>query len=156
MIADLGLIDLDSGCSIVCPVLLDGNLAELAGQLGEMVEHPNQIHPNPGPRTRGSPCRRTLARLVVDRFRAYLQLVAHVVLYAVHLFAHVLSVLVDPADPNLRRKDSKRPVPKFNRSEHAHVIENGHCHLCDIDISSQACKHIHSHSLIDPRNMRPA
>ena len=66
-----------------------------------------------------------------------LQLVAHVVLYTVHLAAHALSVFVDPADPNLRRKDSKRPVPKFNRSEHAHVIENGHCHLCDIDISSQ-------------------
>ena len=68
-----------------------------------------------------------------------LQLVAHVVLYTVHLAAHALSVFVDPADPNLRMKDSKRPVPKFNRSEHAHVIENGHCHLCDIDISSQVC-----------------
>ena len=68
-----------------------------------------------------------------------LQVVAHVVLYTVHLAAHALSVFVDPADPNLRRKDSKRPVPKFNRSEHAHVIENGHCHLCDIDISSQVC-----------------
>ena len=80
--------------------------------------------------------------LVLHKLCSNLQLVAHVILYAVHLFAHALSVFVDPADPNLRRKDSKRPVPKFNRNEHAHVIENGHCHLCDIDISSQVCKQI--------------
>ena len=88
-----------------------------------------------------------MAWIVLHELCSNLQLVAHVILYAVHLFAHALSVFVDPADPNLRRKDSKRPVPKFNRSEHAHVIENGHCHLCDIDISSQASKNINTVSI---------
>ena len=33
-----------------------GNLAEVAGQLGNMVEHPNQSQPNPGSRPVGTPC----------------------------------------------------------------------------------------------------
>ena len=37
----------------------DGNLAELAGQQGKMVEHPNQSRPNPGPRPPNSPCSKT-------------------------------------------------------------------------------------------------
>ena len=37
----------------------DGNLAELAGQQGKMVEHPNQSQPNPGPRPPNSPCSKT-------------------------------------------------------------------------------------------------
>ena len=32
-----------------------GNLAEAAGQLGKMVEHPNQSQRNPGPRAVGTP-----------------------------------------------------------------------------------------------------
>ena len=31
----------------------DGNLTEAARQIGKMVEHPNQIQPNPGPREDG-------------------------------------------------------------------------------------------------------
>ena len=31
--------------------------------------------------------------------------------------------------------------PLNDRSKHAHVIENGHCHLCEITISSQRTKH---------------
>ena len=34
----------------------DGNLAEAAGQMGKMVEHPNQNQPNPGPQADGTPC----------------------------------------------------------------------------------------------------
>ena len=34
----------------------DWNLAEVAGQLGKMVEHPNQSQPNPGLRADESPC----------------------------------------------------------------------------------------------------
>ena len=33
----------------------DGNLAEAAGQLGKMVEHPNQVQPNSGPQADGTP-----------------------------------------------------------------------------------------------------
>ena len=35
----------------------NGNLAEAAGQLGNMVEHPNQLRqPNPGLQADGIPC----------------------------------------------------------------------------------------------------
>ena len=34
----------------------NGDLAELAGQLGKMMEHLNQSEPNPGPRPPVSPC----------------------------------------------------------------------------------------------------
>ena len=34
----------------------NGSLAEVAGQLGKMVEHPDQDQPNPGPRANGTPC----------------------------------------------------------------------------------------------------
>ena len=54
---------------------------------------------------------------------------------------HAIAEILDPADPHLRALDSKRPVPEFNRSQHAHVIENGRCHLCNITISSQRTKH---------------
>ena len=37
--------------------LADGNLAEVAGQMGKMVEHPNQSQPHPGYRPDESPCR---------------------------------------------------------------------------------------------------
>jgi hypothetical protein len=65
----------------------------------------------------------------------------HIVLYVAHLISHFLSLVVDPADPNLRKINSTRPVPEFDRAKYGHVIENGHCHLCDIDISSQRTKH---------------
>ena len=44
LLLHLGCVDLDFECSTVCLILLargDGNLAELAGQIGKMVEHPN-------------------------------------------------------------------------------------------------------------------
>ena len=34
----------------------NGDLAELAGQLGKMVEQPNQSQPTPGLRADGTPC----------------------------------------------------------------------------------------------------
>ena len=34
----------------------DGNLADAAEQLDNMVERPNQSQPNPGPRGDGTPC----------------------------------------------------------------------------------------------------
>ena len=34
----------------------DGNLAEVAGQLVKIVEHPNQSDPNPGPQADRTPC----------------------------------------------------------------------------------------------------
>jgi len=61
--------------------------------------------------------------------------------YLSHAMVHLTATLLDPADPNLRAKSSLTEVPVFDRSRHAHVIENGHCHLCDISISGQRTKH---------------
>ena len=68
-------------------------------------------------------------------------LVVHILLFVSHFITHAIAEILDPADPHLRALDSKRPVPEFNRSQHAHVIENGRCHLCNITISSQRTKH---------------
>ncbi|XP_040582501.1 probable palmitoyltransferase ZDHHC11B [Lepeophtheirus salmonis] len=35
----------------------------------------------------------------------------------------------------------RRIIPKFDRDIHQHVIENGHCNLCSIEISSLKTKH---------------
>lgn len=48
-----------------------------------------------------------------------------------HLVVHVASAIVDPAEPALRKKRPE-PVPELDRSKHAHVIEEGVCHLCGI------------------------
>ncbi|BES95094.1 unnamed protein product [Nesidiocoris tenuis] len=63
-------------------------------------------------------------------------------LYAVHAVAHVTALLLDPADPELRKlKATSLTVPEFDRSKHAHVIENGRCHLCNIRTSGPRTKH---------------
>ena len=46
----------------------DGNLAGMAGQLGQTGEHPNQSQHKPGPRPPDSPC-------VIDLFSGHLLLV---------------------------------------------------------------------------------
>eukprot|EP00094_Tigriopus_californicus_P010234 TCALIF_09873-PA protein Name:"Similar to Zdhhc11 Probable palmitoyltransferase ZDHHC11 (Mus musculus)" AED:0.13 eAED:0.13 QI:0/0/0/0.33/1/1/3/0/436 len=63
------------------------------------------------------------------------------VLYSLHLLFHTVSIVLDPADPNLRHREDHQPVPEFDRAKHNHVIENGRCHLCNITISSQRTKH---------------
>ena len=65
----------------------------------------------------------------------------HAILFLIHFISHTVAELLDPADPELRALDSKKPVPEFDRNKHAHVIENGRCHLCNITISSQRTKH---------------
>ena len=69
--------------------------------------------------------------------------IIHVVIYSSHLIMHLVSMMLDPADYNLRAKEGnkKKTIPEFDRRQHAHVIENGRCHLCNITISSQRTKH---------------
>uniref|UniRef100_A0A3B5ASB3 Palmitoyltransferase n=1 Tax=Stegastes partitus TaxID=144197 RepID=A0A3B5ASB3_9TELE len=55
------------------------------------------------------------------------------VMFVCHLCVHVMAVSVDPADHNVRTKSERGPVPVFDRSKHAHVIENCHCYLCQVD-----------------------
>uniref|UniRef100_A0A182NUV1 Palmitoyltransferase DHHC domain-containing protein n=1 Tax=Anopheles dirus TaxID=7168 RepID=A0A182NUV1_9DIPT len=64
-------------------------------------------------------------------------------LYALHLASHLTALLLDPADPELRRlaPASKTVVPEFDRTRHSHVIENGRCHLCNIRTTSARTKH---------------
>ncbi|XP_039292526.1 palmitoyltransferase ZDHHC11 [Nilaparvata lugens] len=63
-------------------------------------------------------------------------------LFVLHVVAHLAALLLDPADPELRRLGpASSAVPEFDRSRHAHVIENGRCHLCNIETSSPRTKH---------------
>ncbi|KAL5240958.1 hypothetical protein ACI65C_008368 [Semiaphis heraclei] len=67
-------------------------------------------------------------------------------LFFLHVVSHVAALLIDPADPQLRalrdNEESKRKsVPELDKTKHAHVIENGKCHLCNIYTSSHRTKH---------------
>ncbi|XP_013359343.1 PREDICTED: probable palmitoyltransferase ZDHHC1 isoform X4 [Chinchilla lanigera] len=55
-----------------------------------------------------------------------------------HLVVHLTAVSIDPADANVRDKSYSGPLPIFNRSQHAHVIEDLHCNLCDVDVSARS------------------
>ncbi|XP_059211790.1 palmitoyltransferase ZDHHC1 [Centropristis striata] len=65
------------------------------------------------------------------------------VMFVSHLCVHVLAVSIDPADYNVRSKSDRGPVPVFDRSKHAHVIENCHCYLCQVDVGPKS-KHCSS------------
>ncbi|NXG79587.1 ZDHC1 palmitoyltransferase, partial [Baryphthengus martii] len=55
-----------------------------------------------------------------------------------HLIVHLTAVSIDPADANVREKNYLGPLATFNRNQHAHVIENHHCHVCDVDVSAKS------------------
>ncbi|XP_032710095.1 probable palmitoyltransferase ZDHHC1 isoform X3 [Lontra canadensis] len=59
-------------------------------------------------------------------------------IFAGHLVVHLTAVSIDPADANVRDKSYAGPLPVFNRSQHAHVIEDLHCNLCDVDVSARS------------------
>uniref|UniRef100_A0A4X2M494 Palmitoyltransferase n=1 Tax=Vombatus ursinus TaxID=29139 RepID=A0A4X2M494_VOMUR len=56
------------------------------------------------------------------------------IVFICHLVVHLTAVSIDPADANVRDKSYAGPLPIFNRSQHAHVIEDLHCNLCDVDV----------------------
>ncbi|NXA42813.1 ZDHC1 palmitoyltransferase, partial [Eudromia elegans] len=60
------------------------------------------------------------------------------VCFIYHLVVHLTAVSIDPADTNVRQKIYLGPLATFNRSQHAHVIENRHCHVCDVDVSAKS------------------
>ncbi|XP_030059551.1 palmitoyltransferase ZDHHC1 [Microcaecilia unicolor] len=60
------------------------------------------------------------------------------VMFVCHLIVHLTAVSIDPADRNVRAKSHSGPMPVFDRSKHAHVIENLHCYLCDVDVSPKS------------------
>ncbi|XP_008548727.1 uncharacterized protein LOC103572093 [Microplitis demolitor] len=59
----------------------------------------------------------------------------------IHVLAHITALLLDPADPKVRRQPTNLVVPEFDRTKHLHVIENGRCHLCNITTSCKRTKH---------------
>lgn len=61
-------------------------------------------------------------------------------LLLLHLAAHLGAVLIDPAEPALRRT-APVPLPTLDRTKHAHVIEEGSCHLCKVLVSGERTKH---------------
>nr|XP_047934663.1 palmitoyltransferase ZDHHC1 isoform X2 [Anser cygnoides] len=56
------------------------------------------------------------------------------VCFIYHLVVHLTAVSIDPADANVREKNYLGPLATFNRNQHAHVIENHHCHVCDVNV----------------------
>ncbi|KAM7405573.1 hypothetical protein PAMP_000013 [Pampus punctatissimus] len=59
-------------------------------------------------------------------------------MFVSHLCVHVMAVSIDPADHSVRTKSHRGPVPAFDRSKHAHVIENCHCYLCQVDVGPKS------------------
>ncbi|XP_064016710.1 palmitoyltransferase ZDHHC1 isoform X4 [Pogoniulus pusillus] len=60
------------------------------------------------------------------------------VCFLYHLIVHLSAVSIDPADANVRDKNYLGPVATFTRGQHAHIIENHHCHVCDVDVSAKS------------------
>ncbi|KAM3877452.1 palmitoyltransferase ZDHHC1 [Diretmus argenteus] len=60
------------------------------------------------------------------------------IMFVCHLCVHVMAVSIDPADYSVRAKSVRGPVPVFDRSKHAHVIENCHCYLCQVDVGPKS------------------
>ncbi|XP_073933884.1 palmitoyltransferase ZDHHC11-like [Castor canadensis] len=60
-------------------------------------------------------------------------------IFLFHLIVHLITITIDPADANVRlKKNYSKPVPTFDRSKHAHVIQNQYCHLCEVTVSKKA------------------
>ncbi|OXB57250.1 hypothetical protein ASZ78_016425, partial [Callipepla squamata] len=60
------------------------------------------------------------------------------VCFIYHLVVHLTAVSIDPADAKVREKNYLGPLATFNRNQHAHVIENHHCHVCDVNVSAKS------------------
>lgn len=69
-----------------------------------------------------------------------ISIITFVILYLCHVASHLTAALTDPSERELRKLKVNN-VPEFDRSVHAHVIENGRCHLCNIYTSSRSTKH---------------
>ncbi|KAJ8889738.1 hypothetical protein PR048_009239 [Dryococelus australis] len=59
-------------------------------------------------------------------------------LLAAHIASHLAALLTDPADPALHTAPT---TPEYDRAKHAHVIEDGRCHLCNIRTAGPRTKH---------------
>jgi len=62
-------------------------------------------------------------------------------IYTIIWILYLAAMIIDPAAPDVRKSNSKHPVPEFDSSKHQHVIENGRCHLCNISVTHHRTKH---------------
>ncbi|XP_039746790.1 palmitoyltransferase ZDHHC1 [Pararge aegeria] len=67
-------------------------------------------------------------------------LIVYVILYVFHIISHLVALLLDPGETDIRKQEINT-LPEFDRTIHAHVIENGRCHLCNINTSTRKTKH---------------
>lgn len=55
--------------------------------------------------------------------------------FIVHFFTHIAAVTIDPADASVRAKQNySSPMPLYDRSKQAHVIQDLRCYLCDVNV----------------------
>lgn len=80
-----------------------------------------------------------LVEIQFDKLKTATQII-YTILYVSHIVSHLTATLVDPSEKELRKLEVNT-VPEFDRNIHAHVIENGRCHLCNIFTSSKKTKH---------------
>ncbi|KAF7669464.1 hypothetical protein LDENG_00186280 [Lucifuga dentata] len=53
----------------------------------------------------------------------------------VHFATHIAAMTIDPVYDSVKAKQNySRPVPLFDRTKQAHVIQDHHCSLCDVDV----------------------
>ncbi|XP_077630844.1 palmitoyltransferase ZDHHC11-like isoform X3 [Crocuta crocuta] len=59
-------------------------------------------------------------------------------LFLFHLVVHLTAVSIDPAEATVRLRNYAEPLPIFDRTKHAHVIQNQYCHLCQVTVNKKA------------------
>ncbi|XP_060832824.1 palmitoyltransferase ZDHHC11-like isoform X2 [Bombus pascuorum] len=67
--------------------------------------------------------------------------IAIAAIFFTHICSHLAVLLLDPADPRVRSQPTNKVLPEFDREKHSHVIEDGRCHLCNINTESKRTKH---------------
>uniref|UniRef100_G3TNY8 Palmitoyltransferase n=1 Tax=Loxodonta africana TaxID=9785 RepID=G3TNY8_LOXAF len=55
-----------------------------------------------------------------------------------HLVVLVATITIDPAEPNVRRKNYRRPGTIFDRSKLLLFTETRYCHLCGVTVNARA------------------
>jgi len=72
------------------------------------------------------------------KYYIYLGYSIPAVVALIHIIAQFGCVSMNPADPNVRGRDLTAPLPAFDRSKHAHVIENLYCNICETSVTDDA------------------
>lgn len=80
-----------------------------------------------------------LVQILFDELK-FVSIIIFSILYIFHIASHLAALLRDPGESALRKQEINT-VPEFDRTVHAHVIENGRCHLCNINTSDKKTKH---------------